>query len=272
MLAKKNTKRKRTKENAIRNIKKAEIKPILYTLKVTKCGEKYLGVRKYSEPVATNLKSKAAKRSSSSYKKKSKKSLEEKLENRAKGNIRAQNKVRPLILANFDRNSKFITLTFEENITDVVEANKLLEKFKRKIKRLYPGFEFIDVVEFQERGAVHYHMIVNIDIDKQFLEEKWGHGFVDVTEVESIHKTANYMVKCMNKENADERLINKRIYHTSKNLKKSEEYIGDDAVKIVEEYLKKNKTPIFGNEYVHEYTGASVKYDLYDLMRDDSYI
>lgn len=132
MLTTKITKQNRKKETAIKNIKKAEIKPILYNLKVTKCGEKYLGVRKYSEPVATNLKSKAAKRSSSSYKKKGNKTLEERLENRAKGNIRAQNKVRPLILANFDRNSKFITLTFEENITDVLEANKLLEKIQEK--------------------------------------------------------------------------------------------------------------------------------------------
>jgi hypothetical protein len=58
----------------------------------------------------------------------------------------------------------FLTLTFAENLTDVKEANRRLANVSRRvIKGRYR--RAIAVRERQARGAVHFHLVVVLDVD-----------------------------------------------------------------------------------------------------------
>lgn len=94
-------------------------------------------------------------------------------EYKASVNYKAREKVRRLINANFNNQSAFITLTFAKNMQDIDKANYEFKKWQQKMKRKI-DFKFVGVIEFQERGAIHYHLICNLDYDKKKLKNrKW---------------------------------------------------------------------------------------------------
>jgi hypothetical protein len=76
-------------------------------------------------------------------------------------NVR-RNKLRRMILANFSENSKFVTLTFREHITDLDEANILFKKFIQRLRSRWGDFKYLAVIEFQKSGRIHYHMISDL--------------------------------------------------------------------------------------------------------------
>lgn len=101
----------------------------------------------------------------------------------------ARNRVRRLALSNFDKNSKFITLTFKENITDIDRANRCFMSFIRKLRerlKLKERLKYVAVIEFQNRGAVHYHMLCNIQFTRHEILYDWwrdsikGQGTVNI--------------------------------------------------------------------------------------------
>ena len=68
----------------------------------------------------------------------------------------------------------FITLTYEENITNIDEAKKDFRYFIDKVQRVYKDLKYICIPEFQKRGAVHFHLLTNIAKDNNkliFLQE-----------------------------------------------------------------------------------------------------
>ncbi|MGM9458151.1 rolling circle replication-associated protein, partial [Lacticaseibacillus rhamnosus] len=75
--------------------------------------------------------------------------------------------VRRLVLANFDAGSKFVTFTFAENVKDIDQANREWKKFVQRLRRRYGDFKYLSVIEFQKRGAVHYHMISDLPYVKK---------------------------------------------------------------------------------------------------------
>lgn len=152
---------------------------------------------------------------------------------------------------------KFLTLTFKENIQDLTFANKMFKKYIMRLnyfiqnnywhERKFEGLKYVSVVEFQKRGAIHYHILLfNMPyIHHKFLLNSWGHGgvyiegfvrndkkvsfkysskdgsFVSNGQVVKnvgayITKTMNYMVKNLD----DDRLKGKKCYSVSKGLLK----------------------------------------------------
>jgi hypothetical protein len=88
-------------------------------------------------------------------------------------NVR-RNKLRRMILANFSSNSKFITLTFREHITDLDKANILFKQFIQRLRSRWGNFKYLAVIEFQKSGRVHYHMISDLPfIQKGLLYAIW---------------------------------------------------------------------------------------------------
>lgn len=83
--------------------------------------------------------------------------------------IRAKNNLCRLIMTNEDIFKTFITLTFNENITNLNSANYEFNNFCHKIKRVFPNFSYIAVIEFQKNDRIHYHLITNIDYDNNVL-------------------------------------------------------------------------------------------------------
>lgn len=70
----------------------------------------------------------------------------------------------------------FITLTYGQNWPDAKTAKKHLDNFKKRIARFAPEASGIWRLEFQKRGAPHFHFILfNMPyLPKDVLAEAWG--------------------------------------------------------------------------------------------------
>ncbi|MCK5475371.1 MAG: hypothetical protein KAI71_02205 [Candidatus Pacebacteria bacterium] len=92
--------------------------------------------------------------------------------------------------------NKFFTLTFAENVKDLTKANYTFNIFVKKLKLKYPYFQYVCVVEFQQRGAVHYHLVCNLEfVRKKKLEKIWGNGWVEINRARNVLDLGRYFVK-----------------------------------------------------------------------------
>ena len=178
--------------------------------------------------------------------------------NRCKTVQRAKAYVRRKINANPQLN-KFLTLTYADNVTDLNIARKDFDKFVKRVKTRYKDSQYVDVIEFQKRGAIHFHLLCNlpyIDIDK--LAKIWGFGFVKINRIDNVDNVGAYVTKYMTKDNMDERLIGRKSYSMSKGLKEPQTITDDNAIDEVMCNLE-NVTKIYTAEFETEYYGL-VKY------------
>ena len=203
--------------------------------------------------------------------------IEKSLLNYSNTNQRRRDTVRRLACCNFNsKYDKFFTLTFAENLQNVKECNVI---FKNFIKRLKYRFKEIDikylaVIEFQKRGAVHYHVLSNIPyIRVEELQELWGSGFVYINAITHVDNIGAYIVKYMTKDNTDLRLQGLKAYQYSRNLKKPYKLINHDLKefdilekKILKKYDLSNKVPIYETIFDTEKLG-SCEYKQYNFRR-----
>lgn len=189
---------------------------------------------------------------------------------------RAKHRLRQLINTNVTKNSKFVTLTFAENIQDVRQAKII---FKNFIKRLnyylslknHKQLKYVYVVEFQDengRGAVHFHVIFfNLNfIKSDILEKIWDNGFIKINLIKHVDNVGAYVVKYMNKGVADERLTNSDLYGRSRGNLKEPFIIKDrfQVLLIMKQF--KNKLCYF-KSFVTEHLGK-VEYIQFNTKRD----
>lgn len=194
-------------------------------------------------------------------------------EKRAYSARRARNMIRRLVLANFDKHSKFITLTFRENLQDVKKANYEFKKFINRLRYKFKDdekhkrFKYIAVIEFQQRGAVHYHMISDLPyISNDELNKVWGNGFVKINDISHVDNVGAYIVKYMSKELRDERLSGLKAYQCSKGLERPIVYRGYEADLLIESLGLNDKKIVFAGIYGSEYNGM-IMYREYNLTR-----
>lgn len=145
---------------------------------------------------------------------------------------KTKNRIKRLIQANVKAwgcAPILITYTFAENVSNLDDAHKKFRLYTQRLHRylLRIGFQqakYIAIVEFQKRGAVHYHAIYfNIPFIpniKSELASLWGHGFIQVKAVQHIRHMGNYLVKYLQKASEDSRLYGRKAYMCSKHLKK----------------------------------------------------
>lgn len=121
----------------------------------------------------------------------------------------------------------FLTFTFAENVTDVDVANTHFSAFVKRLNYHYnTRFAYLTVVEFQERGAVHYHCIffnMPLHVEKQERKYRtvakiWSHGFIDIERVRSAKRVGAYVCKYLDKAVHDPRLLGRKAFFTSRNL------------------------------------------------------
>jgi len=165
-----------------------------------------------------------------------------KIENRKKSQHRAGNRIRRLVDSNHERwvddgghicTLSFLTLTFAENLSTIDVANKIFSKFVKRLnykifKSKRSELAYLAVIEFQKRGAVHYHCVMFNLPDKVIKEERkerlianvWGHGFVDIKEITETRAVAYYLTNYLKKKYDDERYDGKKKYFASRNLQK----------------------------------------------------
>ncbi|MGP3610349.1 rolling circle replication-associated protein [Anoxybacteroides rupiense] len=175
---------------------------------------------------------------------------------------------RDLIVMNFKRLDKFITLTYENAGVTVDEASKDFENWIKRMRERYGDFKYLAVRSFQKRGTIHFHVLATVsEIPKEELKNGtfqriWGHGSVDVRRVYLLpflykeSRLQKYLIKNLKEFKADERSYGKRLFLESKNLIKPQVWKGDyeelmeklksrgvvlkkiECVKISVEYLK----------------------------------
>ncbi len=173
-------------------------------------------------------------------------------------------------------NPEFITLTFRENVQDLNFANREFSKFIQRLnyfinKNIKGTLKYIGVVEFQERGSIHYHILFfNLPFIKMVYDELrklWTHGSINLKSVNQVKHIANYVCKYMIKGFEDTRLRNHKSYFTSRNLIKprvsrDDSYNSGLVLFLPKKYITFDK--IIATEYLDE-----IQYIKYELPYDD---
>lgn len=173
-----------------------------------------------------------------------------------------------LLNANFDEHSKFVTLTFAENVTDLDDAHTEFHKFMKRLKRKYGNVKYVAVVEFQKRGAVHYHFVSDLPyVPKKELAALWRNGFVRINDIEHVDNVGAYISKYMSKEEPDVRLRQRKNFFTSKNLNRPVVIRGDQADPLVEMWDLGQKKAVYESSYTSEHHGK-ITYNQFNLKRD----
>lgn len=204
--------------------------------------------------------------------------LESSLKNYANTNQRRRDKIRRLACTNFNNKyDKFLTLTFAENKTDIEECNLLFKNFIKRLKYAYQlkDLKYLAVIEFQERGAVHYHVLLSLPyIPHNKLQALWGNGFVFINAISHVDNLGAYILKYMTKDNNDTRLMGKKAYLTSRNLKQEETIVNHDLKdfdklesKIIQKYNLKGLKAVYEANYDTEMLGTCI-YKQYNLKRE----
>lgn len=202
--------------------------------------------------------------------------LRDKEKNREDVLRRARQRVRRLINANVDawgEKAKFFTLTFRENVQDMDKANEEFKKFRQRLSRHVWGrdkpnaLKYVAVVEFQKRGAIHYHVVTfNMPyVPHKELLELWGHGAVHIEKIDDCDNVGAYMTKYMAKGLDDERLREKKCYFCSRGLAEpKEEIIKKEDLNALRVALSPNK--VYENQFENEQLGK-ICYEQYNLKR-----
>lgn len=177
-----------------------------------------------------------------------------------------------LIDCNYDNQTKFLSMSFKENIQDIDYTNK---QFKNFIQRLnYYQFntktqkiKYIATWEYQKRGAIHYHLVL-FDfpfIQLPALNKLWGHGTLQINrvDVDGAQSIGRYISKYFSKDLALKE-HKKKAFFKSQNLKIPKEtklMLTDD---ILADLQKENI--IFQKEYTRQI------YDTKSLISNGTYL
>ena len=150
----------------------------------------------------------------------------------------------------------FITLTFDKDINDITDANKIFARWRKQFSKEFLkqyGYElkYLGVPEFQKNGRVHYHLLTNCPCDSPLLPKKdtkrlwnpqtkkstylkyydipyWKFGFSSAFDIEQDtdenFNIALYITKYLYKD-FDSRLYGHTRVLKSNNLSKPNEYL-----------------------------------------------
>jgi len=196
----------------------------------------------------------------------------EKLANRHQSLIRVKKNLKRFLYCNTDL-LYFWTFTFRNNVDDINYANRFFKKFTQRLRYKYPDIKFIAVVEFQKRGAVHYHVVLNQYVDFYEMSGIWRYGFCLVKRVNNRRHLVNYVLKYLKKFSPkDRRLWGKKVYHTSRNLIKPDDFTNmsmSEFASLVEKRMVDNwahcsNFKVHSGSFVSDYIGE-VHFWIYDL-------
>lgn len=157
--------------------------------------------------------------------------------------IRARNKIIRLINSNPDMMT-FISLTYKENMKDIQKSKADLNQLCKDLKRDFINFKYLYVIEWQQRGAIHFHMICNLPVptetakskefkpegqkilERQFHDTYWEYGFCDIRDLsqEGNNNAGLYVSVYLVEDLFDIDLQGAKCYGYSRNLNKPIEH------------------------------------------------
>jgi len=187
----------------------------------------------------------------------------ERVERMKKRYLNERWKISRLIDVNFDNRTSFLTLTFRDNVQHIESCNYEFMKFIKRLNyKIYKTkkatIKYLAVWELQERGAIHYHiMLFSVPkIPYTELSKLWKFGSINIKKViaDSKENRGRYISKYFAKNLDDPKylikFIGKKRFFSSKNLKKpkvtvqyNQENLELEASKIIfqKEYFGKKK-------------------------------
>ena len=197
---------------------------------------------------------------------------------------RAKKNLRRLINANVGQygkefTAKFLTLTFKDNVKDLDKANYEFKKFIQRLNYYCFGvkknnLKYTCVVEFQKRGAIHYHVIIyNMPyIKANDIANVWGNGFIKINKIDDIDNVGAYVAeylgnaeKGQGKDVLDDRLQGKKSYFSSRGLFKPLEITDKKKVEQVAAALPLENLTYTAN-FENEHLG-NITYKQYNLKK-----
>lgn len=202
---------------------------------------------------------------------------ESKEKNRRDTMRRARQEIRRIVNANVGAygehfTAKFLTLTFSDNVTDLDEAHYEFMKFIKRLNYLVFGTKFANlrytaIPEFQDRGAVHYHVILyNLPYVKAgVIEEVWGNGFIKINKIDDVDNVGAYVCKYLTKAQGDERLRGRKCYFNSRGLIKPVVIEDEKKTETIKQSLPEELMTV-STEYENEHLGK-IRYRQYNLKR-----
>ena len=140
----------------------------------------------------------------------------------ARSERRTKSRIREILKNNLDRNDWFLTLTYAENMQDYEKANKMFN-YWANTKNKDRDLKYLCIKELQDRGAIHYHLIL-FDTDDVFgLAKSWTYGRTHFRPIldKNIGRISNYLTKYFDKDKNQLIYNGKRIFTTSQNLKQT---------------------------------------------------
>lgn len=191
---------------------------------------------------------------------------------------RARQEVRRIVNANVGAygehfTAKFLTLTFGDNVTDLDQAHYEFKKFIQRMNYLIFGtksgnLRYTAVVQFQERGAVHYHVIIyNIPFTRvEVIQQIWGNGWVWINKIDDVDNVGAYVCRYMTKEVDDERLRGRKCYFNSRGLVRPVVIEDEKRAEMIKRSLPEEKK-VVSVAYENDYTGITI-YEQYNLNRE----
>jgi len=192
---------------------------------------------------------------------------------RADNIIQTKRSFRRLVSANLSNEKPLlITFTYKENMKDIVLGWNDYRKFIQAMRYKYgENFKYIATPEFQERGAVHFHVLFwglpseinpTNERNSRTLANIWKKGFIDMKKTDGREELAGYLAKYMAKAFTDTRLKNQKAYVSSKNIKRPEVTLDAIVLHQLIENVDAEAEPVFEKRYDTPWLG-SCRYRLF---------
>ena len=140
-----------------------------------------------------------------------------------------------------------LTLTYHENMQDRRAAIYHRQEFDRRMRKHYPQWQYVGVLEAQKRGALHWHLAMPFQVDQAIALSEWRMvtGDPTITQVHvgfrpngkgnAFSKCASYTSKYIGKE-MGQRSMEEHHYHIARGMKPNTERfeIPDEADPVTE--------------------------------------
>jgi hypothetical protein len=190
--------------------------------------------------------------------------------------IRSRDKIRRLVNSNVNRSSstrtKFLTLTFRDNITDLKEARYFFRLYNQRLQYRYPNTKYLGVAEIQKQRyetyghkVWHFHVIYfNLPFIygiQSVIHSLWQKGFVKINAVSHAKNVGAYVAKYLRKDLFEPELFGQKSFFCSKGLYQPILYRNQITV---ENYL--NLIP-HSVEYENEYQSSTHGRVIYKVLK-----
>jgi len=143
---------------------------------------------------------------------------------------RSRKLIRRIIRANLigKENPAFITLTMYQDVS-IPTSWTAFSAFTARLRVLYgKRIKYCAVLELQERGAPHFHILIwGINQDhvirefsrsSRFLQHQWLRGSLDILPTNGSPALAGYLTKYVSKQMHDPRFSGQKNYVCSRNM------------------------------------------------------